>query len=293
MKYNLNKKLIALLLFITALVNGCMKKPDTKVNYGPESSVENISAAMDKAIGEESPFYSKNQEQVMIESTQLIRGSAYPSLLGRYAFKFINRLESDSQIRLDHISVNQQLDRNTYGKVIDVVNKQDYNCFNKITQEEEACSIYPTTNSLRTLSTKVSLLKLAFNQAAATDADADADADVSAPSARVTFHKFKTKNYVADAPELVKSRPNCEGLAECKINIIQFTFDKVVWTSDNEGEMASFTFEYSKDVPQLARQMNGCVQESIPVPQHGEPNSQAPRVLVTSCETVQDFSFGK
>jgi hypothetical protein len=82
-------------------------------------------------------------------------------------------------------------------------------------------------------------------------------------------------------------------LTNCQINITQITFDKVTWTSSDQGDMASFLFEYSKDVPQLARQMNGCVQQSIPVPQHGEPDSEAPRILVTSCQTVQDFSFGK
>ncbi len=107
---------------------------------------------------------------------------------------------------------------------------------------------------------------------------------VATLSDSVTYHGLKTSMLFEAPPELVKKRPNCAGLPDCKLRVYRIEFDMVFWDK-GKPDRVHWALAMSPDAPYLAGLLNKCVTGLAPI------GGNQGEILVKQCMPVIDFRF--
>lgn len=275
-------KLLKLILFAgLAVVNfSCVKPPSTEINYGPEVQSSKVAEALNEALGPADPTRIKFNEYSEAQMTRLIRGRSSVDILTRTGISVTRKEIVGNQIQFYYVEDKIEYDLSGGGNDRRIT-RDFQECLNKDSLEIENCTAL-SASSLKPISEQKyrGQLDLMSIIKAYTEEDA-----------RVSYHNLSVTRSLEDPPDLVRNFENCMDIPNCKIRVIHINYDVVDWTTE-EGEKIAVRLKISPDVPYLSRVMEKCQQGSIPVPQNGEPESEAPRYLLTFCDTVRNFRFG-
>jgi hypothetical protein len=89
---------------------------------------------------------------------------------------------------------------------------------------------------------------------------------------------------IVDAPALMKARPDCGGLPNCKMTVKRIKFDSiftVVKKGTTQTQKSIFSIAVSPDLPFLARIVEFC--------QRGLYDYNSSKILVTNCTNLKDY----
>jgi len=246
---------------------GCMKVPENKANYGPETTFEEIR----KASGNDAPtdpFSIWKGQYVSIDTSYVIE-TQIPTLVSQ-------RLDEVTDYAEDTNKVYMQFDV-TLVELNDGAWKQS--------------KLEPLVLSLK--KTETQRLKQLAMKAMAND------------GAKVTYHNLKKETGILPVPEIVRKKPNCGGVPGCKLRYVQLSFDQVKWDSPDHGIKTSVKFIYSPDIPTyiadyddmgswgdygvpLTNELQACFQTWLELSNNG----QTQVVPYLQCREVRDFQFG-
>ena len=111
---------------------------------------------------------------------------------------------------------------------------------------------------------------------------------------RTSLHNLRVEQYLVEAPDKVKDRPNCNGLKDCYLETTRVRFDLAFRDGGDRVEnVYNYDLFISPQVPFFAGPIftnigysgvvQFCVQTWIP---NGENN-----VLIRECQTLDDYSW--
>ncbi len=281
--------LIILLTPLIFSVIGCVKPPETKVEYGPEIPNADISAKLKTLPTPDSYGIYKNQssEFRMIQS---IRDVQSPTVLRKIKNTVLDRQEFPEDKLINYRVLSQFSDFEDgefqdYARIIDVPLKMKSG-----TQSAET-----TDEVMSKLETPVQMMKnsfQSFSQIFTLENSSDSTASSPPKIVKVTYHNLKSTNKEMDPPAHIQSTKNCAGIPHCKIQVHEVSFDRVLWTSDGRGTKSTFTLAVSKDVPYAVMPsgeeifpglISQCSQAMVKI--------QGRQFLLNQCLQLIDFEF--
>jgi hypothetical protein len=145
-------------------------------------------------------------------------------------------------------------------------------CMNKTTFKNEEC----TENLSKPFSSNLAIFSVQNKLTS-----------IFANTETVTYHNFKKEMTQEAPPMAVQNKDNCLNIPDCKINVTNITFDKVIWEVNKEPKKSTINLKLSKEVPYFAGVLERCIQEkflNLP-PDDGILN-------VKYCDVIKDFQFG-
>ena len=265
---------------------GCMKKPDTTPNFGPEVSFADIQkvAVIDTPPD---PETIKKGQYISLDVTQTI--DQQPSITLSQRSDEVTLRDDSDPTRIEwnfHVKMNE-LDSTQHWKSWE----QD---FPIAYSKAQVANLQVKTKS-NMPGGRISAYSM---KALSTD-------DQTQP--KVTYHNLSRIDGYLPVPSIVQSHPNCGGVRDCAkgLRYTKITFDRVVWDSDNHGNITTYSITYSPDIPTYiadwsdpsseypstypSNQLQFCAQTWIDV----ENNGQTQSVPVQQCADIRDFQFGK
>lgn len=275
----------ALIGALVALV-GCMKDPELKPNFGPESSAAEFSQKM-ATIESPSPFTMKKDELSSMTSSTVLADQVYQ--LNRRTILKVNAAGDSGS---DYLV--------TYSKEIHEFLGGD----EKISASERDIRIAKSAATTASIS-PFSLINdplAGFDSGIQkltaleriTHLTPQAYKTFSADN-RTTFHNLTVEKGTTPVPDFVQQRTDCGGFnsQKCRSGLKTYIvkFDQVDWSGDS-GQRVSVMWMISPDVPYSASAMfpkiGGLIKScaSAQVPYQGQ------RVKVTQCDEIKDFTFG-
>lgn len=268
---------------LTLLLAGCVEAPSTQIVYGPEVTKESVATELQKAIGPaDSPALIRKEEAVLKETSRFIRGRPILDILNTSEVTVVERIETATQWQIKEVEKLQNFDLANPGIVPPPIVREDHKCWNKVSFAQEQCEIATTATALRKTPADSWLRPFSEFQQAAEPAEKT-----------VTYHNLTKKTYLARPPEAVMNSLRCQDIPDCMIVVTEIEFDRVNWVDQPEGYKIHYRLKVSPDVPQLSRFLETCQQGSVQVLQPGQDPKQAPRFLVTFCETVRNYLPGQ
>lgn len=296
------KPLSLFLLFYIVLNCGCMKKESDKIDYGPEVNKDKMSSALKDALGTTTSVAIKQGDFVQTDTSRIIRGRDKIDLLQSVGLSVVKKVESPSQWQMNLVEEKVTYDL-TGAQPPKKLLREYSDCISKINGKAVACEITfdvnnfdmknmdaeYKANSVNSVNSSYPDQMLALNEFILFDTKEKTAEDPP----KVTFHKLQVKKYLGDPPVPVRDSKDCGGIPNCKLNLTELQFDQVYWNKDGTADKIHVKIITSKEVPYLANPVEKCQQGSIPVPQKGEDPKNAPRLLVTFCETVRNFQKGE
>jgi hypothetical protein len=267
----------ALAILIPILVFGflgCMKKPETKPDYGPEVSLDQINKAVSESTPV-APLSIKKGQFVSLDFTQVIDTQGITTLAQR----------SDEVMASDDAGteINWTFQVNMREFFPDGTSKSTKQDYKLAFQKNQTASVTQTSSSsdeVQKFSSPVSLMSLK-------------KADAAVP-AKVTYHNLTQESGVLREGSCIGALCR-NGLRYLKVN-----FDRVIWENEERGMKTKFSVVYSPDVPTyisdwaipeemyLSNQVQFCTQTWIEV-SNGDQKQSVP---VKQCSEMRDFQFG-
>lgn len=281
--------LIILLTPLLFSMIGCVKPPETKVEYGPEVANAEISAKLKTLPTPDSYGIYKNQSSEF-RMVQSIRDVQSPTVLRKIKNTVLAREEfpSDKLINyrvLSEFADFQDGEFQDYARIIDVPLKMKTS-----TQETET-----SAEVMQKFENPIQMMKTSFETASQLlTLDTSSGSSSSAPPkiVKITYHNLASNNKEMDPPAHIQSMKNCAGIPNCKIHVNEIVFDRVLWTSDGKGTKSSFSLAVSKDVPYAVMPsgeeifpglISQCSQAMVKI--------QGRQFLLTQCLQLIDFDF--
>lgn len=284
-KTTFSKSLLAtgLVIGTFALSSSCMQKPELDDNDGapaaPAAVQESLLSAWDNADANT----IKVQEFTFAEKTLKIS-----SLNPRQTLKegiTVSLIENQTDQKLIHLL--RQTEEFTDN------NQSKLSTSEQILSVKKTSSTDPT--SAEVLSSLSTLSPPLQQQTAGTDLGVQVlsgllSSCIPSPDWDVQCFNLRSDTFMSDPPELVKARPNCDGIPNCKIRIKRVQFDLVLTTTENDGrtkvkQKALYSISFSPDLPYLARMTEWCYQ--------GLGTLQNQKIPVKFCQNVLDFRKGQ
>jgi len=308
---------------------GCLKEPDKKIKYGPEVPVDLVIQSLKSAQGPtHSPLQILKGESVKIETTREIRGRPVIDVLTKLSIEVLETKETSHQWQVRSKEIFKHYDLDAPFQEPPEIIDEDHQCWIKENMKREDCEIDSMTAFLG--DTITSQANSSRNANSASDSQnlskkpiydllnterhfsflmeehlypykqllplkyqsVDNPATGSSEFQSRTFHNHTVTKVILAPPAAVQNAENCQGIPNCKINATILEFDEVNWKLDPNGYKIHYKFAISPDVPQLSRNLQVCKQGSIQVKLPDKPIEEAPRFLVTFCDTVLDFKRG-
>jgi hypothetical protein len=264
------KKHLALLFGLFLLATACMKKPESKPNYGLETTPDAINQAFAELTSD--PSLINKGEFVYAETTIQI-ATLPPKLSMQLGETVTNKTASPSGWTLTIVQEQVLQDGD-----IPVTSKTERRaCVPKDKTGE--CIVTYNQKTINPLSKKPALKVKDFLSAMASQKPAQSQKQ------RVTYHNLIKESVQFPLPNLVRLRSNCGGLAKCQnLRATSVSVDKVIWENETSGTKTTYRFIWSPDAPFFASQLLGCAQTWMDL--------QGQTAPVTQCEEVKDFTFG-
>jgi hypothetical protein len=296
-----NKIFLTLILLVQAL--GCMKAPEKKIEYGQEVPVDLVVKVMKTAIGpSDSPEQILKDEFLNIETTREIRGRPEIDLLSQVAITVVDRKVTKNQWQIKNTEEIKNYDLEHPSDSPPAIIREDHQCINKNSFKRETCEIEDSLNILDLTSKKY---KESMNDLTNTSRHFNFlfedqiypfkqlnPKSNSDDEPIITFHNLSSEKVSIAPPKAVVESEKCNNIPNCKINVTVVEFDQVNWAIDLQGYKIHYKFVISPDVPQLSRRLQVCKQGSVQVRVPDKPIEEAPRFLVTFCDTVVNFKSG-
>jgi len=306
-----NKYLFVVILMTQSL--GCMKDTDKKVEYGPEVPIDLVVKVMKTAIGStDTPEQILNGEFTDIVTTREIRGQPEIAVLSQIALTVVDRKESTNQWQVKNTEQIQYYNLENPKNNPPLIIREDHQCWNKSSLNMENCeinvlaqkqlshpiqkqssqeykeSINDLMNTKRHFNFSFEDQIVPFKQMQTSVCVTDPEN----PDSICTYHNVSSKKMKIAPPQAVQQSANCANIPNCQINVTVVEFDEVHWEFSVDGYKLHYKFVISPDVPQLSRRLQICKQGSVLVPISNKPLEEAPRFLVTFCDTVANFIPG-
>lgn len=283
------KRLISLSLMAALLpaaffiFTGCMKKPETTRDYGPEASLDDIQ----KAISDDAPMdlnKLKAGQYVSIDETQVVN-TQIPATIAQRVDEITGFADLPTYVSLDF--------KVTWRDYVNGAWKESTQPFTLAIGKGADVAATSSSKSLQTLTTSRSAAQVSIQSLQKMDA---------AAPLKVTYHNLKREIGRVPVPEIVKSHPNCGGVENCAAGLryLQVSFDRVIWESEDNGTKTTFKITYSQDIPPyihdwddtstlyFTNQLQTCAQTWLTV----SDGDQSQIVPVLQCLDVRDFKFG-
>jgi hypothetical protein len=247
-----------------------MKNPDFTQNFGDETSVEDINAALQDDSNSISPYMIKQGEFSYIEQSRYIE-TQQPVVILQRGDTVTLKTEDTTNFYFTVVSelvelINNEMKPSRTEQVVPLSKKGQH-----------------AANTVDSMIASLSSPQMSAQSVHKMDTTTDPTAPV-----KTTYHNFVKDQTTFMVPALVKKRANCGGLAEdiCNNGIPanRIRFDKVDWDANGVGNKMSVEVLYSKNVPYFSSQLQSCLSTSIPVADQ--------RVKITQCSTIVDFTFG-
>lgn len=284
------KSPLVIALLISLL--GCTKEPEKNIDYGPEVDPSIISGKLAKALGERNILAVSSGEFTRVDTTRIIKGRSAVDLIQSQDTIVLSKNEVGEQVQfrfVDQIveydlSGNQEHQKRLT-ESLECVNKETLapeNCRSDDSQGVLASNDIILQNQNQALIEETLTLTKPFQKSQAT---------LKAMAEKVSFHNLSEEVEVRSPPLAVQNQKNCGTLPNCQMVVRKIKFDQVVWETKEKADKISVLVEISEDVPFLSRILKKCEQGSLPFPQKGEPESEAPRLLLTFCSEVKDFGI--
>lgn len=307
MGFHMKNKLFLITIILMQTL-GCMKDLDKKLTYGPEVPRNIVVSSLKTAIGPtDSPEQILKDEFVHFETTRQIRGIPEVSLLSQTAITVVDRKVTTNQWQINHVEVLQNYDLSDSNNVPPKIISEDHQCWEKSSQNASECEIdvaakkqsnkmaqdykeaaNDLTNTDRFFNFSFEDQIYPFKQMGTKQCIFE---DPEIPT-ECSYHNVSTKTFKAVPPAAVKNSDNCRNIPNCLIDVTVIEFDEVNWDVDPEGHKIHYRFVISPDVPKLSRRLQVCKQGSVQIKIPDKPIEEAPRFLVTFCDTVLDFIPG-
>lgn len=288
----------------------CVKAPDSKVEYGSAVSFKSVIEALENASGpDDSPEHIHKEEFAEIITTREIRGQAKVDLLSQVGITVVDKSITSHQWQIKTTEALLLYDLNNPSQTPPLIIREDHQCWDQTSLRLSNCEIdannqlnkrnlEPTSDrlkeSLNDLNTTARHFNFIFEDQVYPFKQMEPDQCLfSGTNQRhCTYHDLNTQQLTIDPPKSVQDSEYCENLPDCKINATIVEFDEVNWKYAAEGYKIHYRFVLSSDVPQLSRRLQVCKQGSIQVKIPEKPIEEAPRFLVTFCDTVVNFKQG-
>lgn len=301
-------------LFLVALVLlqtlGCMKDSDKKIAYGPEVPLDLVVRSLKTAIGPtDSPEQILKEEFVYFETTRQIRGIPEISVLSQTAITVVDRKVTSNQWQINSVEEIQYYNLNDSTNIPPKIIREDHQCWEKSSNVFSECEIdvavknkqnkpsreykesaNDLTNTSRFFNFSFEDQIFPFKQMNTKHCVFGNPED---KTEECSYHNISSKTYRVEPPPAVNNSANCQNIPKCLIDVTILEFDEVNWKYDPEGYKIHYKFAISPDVPKLSRRLQVCKQGSVQIRIPDKPAEEAPRFLITFCDTVVDFIPGK
>ena len=273
------KRISALLLASGLIFVGCQGDEGQPVDYGPQSSVEAVDAELAKPLASVDPTQIQLGQFADIVQSQVLAGQVY-NTTGEIGRTVVDRQESTTDITFKILEkAATYSDQKVISRELIRTAQKAAGTKSTSTSPSEgdifrASSLWMPT--MFSQDRKNPFVDKMINYITQNIMAADA------PPVKITYHNLKVSVVQADPPAAVRAQANCGGIAGCKIETHQISFDMLVWKSDPPDKIHR-QFAMSAQVPFFANLLSECDSLLVPV---GEM-----KTLVTLCSDVDNFRF--
>lgn len=274
------KRNIAPLVILVLLSAGCVDVEPEPIDYGPQSDIASLNAAI-KEIQPKKTLLDIKEGEYVQKTTFIIVGTGTAVTNQVTGAKVLRRTVDESSLKLTLLQETKKYQN-------DDVQTFTREHFEAIPLKEIA--------ALKTQSGKTLNLK---SPADGSDAE-DVIASLSPMQNLVqkfqgtlegakklpilTIHNLKVTDHTIPAPKLISKADNCRGLENCQLKIKQMKVDLVATDDKGEREKTSFTQWTTSDTPYLAAMLLDCQEISLRI--------EGRSVLLKQCHAVDDFMWG-
>lgn len=265
-------------LFLALMLSGCDvslfgdKNKGQSVDYGPETSVQEIKDTFDQIFQEYDSSTLKVGEWVQQDVTQQLNGSQY---LIEDVAQAVTAREEDDPVEIVYRVVENRRFFDSDGKV---KKKVDTEFSIKGCKKPDCTPEAPADPALATSSSTDELFG---------DPKYRIEKELQELSSRdntVTLHNLQVSSGMGAPPPTVANSPDCTSIfPNCEIKIYTVTYDRVYWT-DGKGEKIHYEYRISPQAPYLGAVLSECLSGVFPV--------QDQHVYLKQCTTTNNFKFG-
>ncbi len=254
-------KLLALMA-VFFLLSSCVKVPDTKVDYGPEESLEEVERKL-SPLTTPNPYGINRGEFVAMDFLREIDKKP-TTITGQLSQEVTEKKDLGSSFSIKIVTTSNEFVDGQW----------------KLSRTEKEYTLEKESNGVGDLGVR------ALNENPVYyPCFPRIKKWVQEGKGKVTLHNVKLNLIQFPVPDAVKRRPDCGGLSQCtSINAFDFSVDVVFWKDENLGDRLALSCVISNDVPFLAGDLKKCTSESV--------YFQDRYIPITSCLVAQDFKFG-
>jgi hypothetical protein len=282
---------------------GCVKAPSAKIDYGPEISAAEIQDALSEVLqaAPTNPLSIQKDQYIYVEHTQALDVYS-PILISQRADTItdraltetefdlgidiqLNELQNDGTMQFSRSHSDLQIPLNSSSAITAT-------SFDGSSSSAKAASAFAWIHALTTPEL-VHIQDYSLRSIKAQEEN---------PDPKVTYHNLQRNSGIMPVPDLVKARTDCGGIADCDrgIRYVEISFDRVVWSDENNGTKTSIDYIFSPDVPTyiydwansddlfFTNQISECAQQWIPQ----TTNNTTRYIPVRDCRDLLDFHFG-
>lgn len=264
---------IPILIFSLVALFSCVNTDPEPIQYGPESSAEELGKALDQLQTQKTPLDIKQGEFVQ-KTTSLILSQGNAMNQATTGITITRRNLTETALEITSLQETKKY--------------RDSQPAESFIRENFETIDLSMTAKLATQGLKSLMLKLTQNNediVAAISPFQKLMSQIQKSSSkvgRVTIHNLKLTEHTIPAPSLTrKLDKDCRGLVNCQVNIKQLSVDLVEWKSEDTGYRTSFTQWVTNDLPYIAAVMLDC--QEVPIEIEGR------NMLLKQCRTVDDF----
>ncbi len=255
---------------------GCMKKPETKPDYGPTVSLTQINKAVSQSTPV-APLTIKKGQFVSIDFTQVIDTQGI-TVLAQRLDEVLTAADQPTAVNWSfRVTLREYFPNGTSKSSV-----QTYN----LAYQKAVPATAPQSGTVASLgevqkfSAPLSLSSLA-------------KADASVPT-KITYHNLVQEEGILKDGACIGS------LCRNGLRYLKVSFDRVIWEDEERGTKTKFSIIYSPDVPTyisdwaipeemyLSNQVQFCTQTWIEITNGNQKQS----VPVKQCSEMRDFLFG-
>lgn len=250
------------LLSLALLISSCVKVPDTKVDYGPEESIEEVERKL-TPLTTPNPYGINQGEFVAMDFLREIDKKP-TTITGQLSQEVTEKKDLGNSFSIKIVTTNNEF---VDGQWKLSRSEKEYT-LNKNEETVSSLSVRPLNENPVYYPCFPVIKKW-----------------VQEGQGKVTLHNVKLSLIQYPIPDAVKRRPDCGGLSQCtSINAYDFSVDVVFWKDENMGDRIALSCVISNDVPFLAGDLKKCTSQSV--------YFQDRYIPITSCLVAQDFKFG-
>jgi hypothetical protein len=251
----------AFLLMTSCLDDISQSKPD----YGPEVSEDQVADALNSTVGDRDPATALKIGQFALTTELQVLNEQFGTILSDQLREVVSRTETADKI--------------TFGTVMTKITYNHDGTNQKETAEGDPIIVNKTAvASVSELETMSAGGELSVREMT--------EKKFKASAARVTFHNLTLSSRVVSPPARVVADDNCRGIPNCQVKVYDLSFDQVYWETDYKATRLHFDYTISPEVPYMAQFLNQCVTYLASM---DPKNPESALIKVKQCYIVEDF----